>query len=258
MLPDIQDESDSRGIEVDRVGVAGVRYPISFHDGAVTQSGVAMVDMTVTLPAARRGTHMSRMVELVHDHLRDLDPRELPTILKAAANKLDVDGVQLAIALPMAFPVASPASGLESWQACDVVVEGELVEGASAVTTSVTSDVTSLCPCSKAISDYGAHNQRSTVTLAVIGIGDAPYPLAVEAAFTMIRKVGSSPVYPLVKRADERVLTMDAHDHPAFVEDMARDLSAACRRLGLAHEVRIRNIESIHSHDAVSSVGWRV
>ena len=124
------------------------------------------------------------------------------------------------------------------------------------VAVTIGTDVTSLCPCSKAISDYGAHNQRSRVRLTTVGRDEDVYPLDVATAFAMIRSVGSSPVFPLIKRPDERVVTMDAHDHPAFVEDMARDLSQACRARGIAHSVSVRNLESIHSHDAVASLTW--
>ena len=255
-LPDIQDEADGRGIDLDEVGVAGVRYPIQFSDGATVQGGVASVDVTVRLPADRRGTHMSRMLELVHEHLREFDPRELPTILKAAAARLDVDGVRLAVSLPVAFEVVAPASGIESWQACDVSIVAAVNHDVVDVRTTVGTDVTSLCPCSKAISDYGAHNQRSRVSLTACGVSDDVYPIPVRRQFDMIRSVGSAPVFPIIKRVDERVVTMSAHDNPAFVEDMARDLSVACRRLGVAHEITVRNFESIHSHDAVAAVNW--
>lgn len=257
-LPDIQDEPDARGIEIDEVGVAGVRYPIQFNDGSTFQGGVASVDVTVRLPSDRRGTHMSRMVELVHEHLREFDPRELPTILKAAAVRLEVDAVTLAISLPIAFEVVAPESGIRAWQASDVAIVAGIDAGDVEVETTVYTDVTSLCPCSKAISDYGAHNQRSRVGLSVRGSADDVYPLAVRRQFDMIREVGSTPVFPIIKRVDERVVTMWAHDKPAFVEDMARDLSEGCRTFGLAHSVSVRNFESIHSHDAVARVSWPV
>jgi GTP cyclohydrolase I len=255
-LPDIQDEPDRRGIELDKVGVAGVRYPIHFADGSTAQGGVASVDVSVRLPAGRRGTHMSRMLELIHEHLREFDPRELPTVLKAAANRLDVEGVQLSIFLPIAFEVLAPESAIASWQASDVSLIACIDGGDVQVETTVHTDVTSLCPCSKAISDYGAHNQRSRVGLAVLGASDDVYPIPVRRLFDMIREVGSTPVFPIIKRVDERVVTMRAHDNPAFVEDMARDLSAACREIGVAHRVAVRNFESIHSHDAIASVRW--
>jgi GTP cyclohydrolase I len=120
----------------------------------------------------------------------------------------------------------------------------------------VTTDVTTLCPCSKAISDYGAHNQRSEITLQVAGTADAPYPLPVHEMVALLRAAGSAPVIPLIKRPDERVVTMQAYDHPAFVEDTIRDISLVCREKGLNHTVRAKNLESIHSHDAVASLTY--
>jgi GTP cyclohydrolase I len=255
-LPDIQDQVDARGIVLDRVGIAGLRYPIRFNDGLSKHAGMATFDVTVTLPAARRGTHMSRMVEIIHDELQDLEPERLPQALKVAADRLDVDRVQVGVALPMAFLVRSPASGKQAWQVCDVELEAQFIADRVQLATTVGTDVTSLCPCSKAISDYGAHNQRSRVRLTTNGWDEDVYPLDVASAFAMIRSVGSSPVFPLIKRPDERVVTMDAHDHPVFVEDMARDLSQACRERRIAHSVSVRNFESIHSHDAVASLNW--
>jgi GTP cyclohydrolase I len=160
----------------------------------------------------------------------------------------------LTMALPFATRVVAPASGAEAWQVHDLSLRGALGEYELEVETTVTAEVTSLCPCSKAVSDYGAHNQRSQVALTVLGDADDPYPVPVHEIAEMIRRVGSAPVYPLVKRPDERVITMQAYDHPAFVEDMVRDVSLACRARGLPHRVNVRNIESIHSHDAIAVV----
>lgn len=254
MMHDIQNETDHRGIELDEVGIAGLRYPIQFGDGVVAQQGVADIDVTVRLPKERRGTHMSRMVALVHDHLTECDPRNLPSVLKTGAALLDAPQIALRLSLPVALPVAGPASGIESLQVHDVSIHATWTPDHATVETAVTSDVTSLCPCSKAISDYGAHNQRSRVSLTALGSDDDPYPLSVTSAVAIIRQAGSAPVVPLVKRPDERMLTMEAFDHPVFVEDMARDIAADCEGRGLRYKVRIRNLESIHSHDAVATL----
>lgn len=256
MLPDIQDQADSRGIELDEVGISGVRYPVRLDDGSLTQSGVASFDVAVTLPVDRRGTHMSRMIELVHDHFTQLDPRELPLAMKHVASKLEVESARVRVALPVALAVTSPATERVAYQACDVALESRITTGAFTLTTSVTTQVTSLCPCSKAISDYGAHNQRSDVEVSVIAGSEACYPIPASEIFGMIRSVGSCPVFPLVKRPDERAITMAAYDHPVFVEDMARDLSLRLRAQETSHVVSVRNLESIHSHDAVAVVRW--
>ncbi|MFD6475674.1 GTP cyclohydrolase I FolE2 [Streptomyces anulatus] len=253
-MHDIQNETDARGIELARVGIDGVRYPVSFEDGYLRQEGIADFEVTVRLQHDRRGTHMSRMVALVHEHLQRFDPRKLPTVLKTGADLLDAPAITVMMAMPVSTTVVAPASGRESKQVHDIRIEGRWDNGDITVTTAVTTEVTSLCPCSKAISDYGAHNQRSQITLAVSGHGDSPYPLPVHRALRLLSSSASAPVVPLVKRADERVLTMQAYDNPVFVEDMARTVSVACRDRGLRHSVSIRNLESIHSHDAIAYV----
>lgn len=178
-LPDIQDQVDGRGIDLDRVGIAGVQYPLRFNDGTTIHAGIATFDVAVTLPADRRGTHMSRMVEIIHYELQDLEPERLPQALKVAADRLDVDSVQVSVALPMAFLVQAPASGKEAWQVCDVRLDARHIADRSELAITVGTDVTSLCPCSKAISDYGAHNQRSRVQLTTVGRDEDVYPLDV-------------------------------------------------------------------------------
>lgn len=137
-----------------------------------------------------------------------------------------------------------------------VVLRASLSAGRAFLATSLTTDITTICPCSKAVSDYGAHNQRSCVTVEVFGAADDLYPLRIVELFQLIRSVGSAPVVPVIKRPDERHLTMQAFDSPAFVEDVVRDLSLKLRSRGLSHRVKSVNVESIHSHDAVASIEW--
>ncbi|GAA2487922.1 GTP cyclohydrolase FolE2 [Streptomyces thermolineatus] len=231
-----------------------MRYPLVFDDGHTRQQGIATISVTVRLPADRRGTHMSRMVALVHGEVATLTPQELPLVLKRGLALLDTPALTLGLTLPLATTVTAPASEQTSWQTHDLTVTGRIDATGCTVTTSVTTQVTSLCPCSKAISDYGAHNQRSEVTLQITGSADTPYPLPFQEIVDLLRSTGSAPVLPLVKRPDERVLTMQAYDHPVFVEDIIRDTSLACREKGLNHAVHVRNLESIHSHDAIATL----
>ncbi|MFJ8197335.1 GTP cyclohydrolase I FolE2 [Streptomyces sp. NPDC096152] len=255
-MHDIQNEADPRGIAIDEVGISGLRYPITFDDGHTRQYGIADISVTVGLQSHRRGTHMSRMIALVHEEVATLAPQELPIALKRGLTLLDAPTLTLTLSLPIATTVTAPASRRQSWQTHDVTITGRITADTCAVATTVTTDVTSLCPCSKAISDYGAHNQRSEITLTVTGTTDAPYPLAIHEIVDLLRNVGSAPVFPLIKRPDERVVTMQAYDHPVFVEDIIRDISLACREKGLNHAIRARNLESIHSHDAIASLAY--
>lgn len=258
VLPDVQGETDRRGIAIDEVGVSGLRYPLTFDDGDLAQSGIANVEMTVALPADRRGTHMSRMVQAVETHLSRVNPYELHTAFKAIAGVLDAGDLRIALTLPVATRVDSPASANSGYQVHDLDLRGRLIDDSFSLKTTATTDVTTLCPCSKAISDYGAHNQRSRVSLTVHGEGDAPYPLAASELVELIRDSASCPVYPIVKRPDERAITMAAYDDPKFVEDLIRDLTLQCRQRAVPHQISARNIESIHSHDAVASLSWRL
>jgi len=255
-LLDIQNQLDDRGIPIDEVGISGLRYPVVFDDGELSQAVIAELEITVGLPANRRGTHMSRMVQAADTHLDVINPREFASALKILADLLDASTARLSAVLPVAVRVAAPTSGQEGWQVHDVRLCGELSEDSYTLETTVSVDVTTLCPCSKAISDYGAHNQRSRVSLTVLGSGDAAYPVALSSLIEIIRANSSCPVFPVVKRSDERVITMAAYDKPMFVEDLLRDVSAQCRGLGVAHRVEARNIESIHSHDAVARLSW--
>jgi len=255
-LPDIQDEQDGRDIALDSVGVTGVRTPIRVTDGEVDAAGVGSAEFVVTLASDRRGTHMSRMVETIATELREFDPRGAAALVAAAADRLGAASARISFDLPISFEVRAPVSDVPAWQAADVNFSVEGSTESATMTTTLKTHVTSLCPCSKAISDYGAHNQRSAVTLSITGRQDDLYPLTLSEMFSLARQVGSCPIYPVIKRPDERWITMEAYDHPAFVEDMVRDLSLACRARGFEHAIHVRNYESIHSHDAVASLSW--
>ncbi|MGV0718638.1 GTP cyclohydrolase, FolE2/MptA family [Mycolicibacterium sp. XJ662] len=255
-LPDIQGREDARGIDIDEVGISGLRYPLTFDDGDVVQTGIATVEMTVGLSASQRGTHMSRMVQAVEAHLSVVDPRELPMSFKAIAALLNSRDLRISVALPLATRVNSPVTSNSGFQVHDLELRGSSIDGIFQLSTIVSTDVTTLCPCSKAISDYGAHNQRSRVSLSIDGQDDVPYPVSVANIARLVRDAASCPVYPVVKRPDERAITMAAYDNPKFVEDLIRDLTLSCRALSVSHGIQARNIESIHSHDAVARLVW--
>lgn len=255
-MRDIQSEADTRGIAIDTVGISGLRLPTTLRDGHLEQAGIATVELTVGLQSERRGTHMSRLVQLAGHHLTEFEPRELPVILKTLRAVLDAPTSSLTIALPVAISVESPVTRMKSHNVIDVTFSGQSGADGSRVTTTVSATTTSLCPCSKEISDYGAHNQRSVVTVRVEGDGDDPYPISVPHLYELIAASGSCPVVPLLKRPDERHVTMQAYDKPVFVEDIVRDISAALRDLDVPHSVNVRNLESIHEHDAVAQVTW--
>lgn len=255
-LTDIQSQHDSRGVPIEEVGISGLRYPVTFDDGSINQATTADIEMTVALPAQQRGTHMSRMVQVIDAHLQVVNPYDLTRFMKIAAGQLEADKLFLRLNMPLATRLAAPTSGEEGWQVHDVSFYGAWSPDGFELQTSATCDVTTLCPCSKAISDYGAHNQRSRVTLTVEGRSGEAYPLGIPRLIELIQDAASCPVYPVVKRPDERTITMAAYDNPRFVEDLVRELSLSCQAMGMQHQIQARNIESIHSHDAVARLSW--
>jgi GTP cyclohydrolase I len=255
-MRDIQSEPDSRGVSIDSVGISALRMPTTFRDGHLEQAGIATVELTVGLQSERRGTHMSRLVQLAGQHLTEFEPRELPVVLKTLRAVLDAPTSSMTITLPVAISVQAPVTRMASYNVIDVTFSGQSGTDGSRVTTTVSATTTSLCPCSKEISDYGAHNQRSVVTVSVEGDGDDPYPVSILHLYELIAGSGSCPVVPLLKRPDERHVTMEAYDKPVFVEDIVRDISGALRDLEAPHSVSVRNLESIHEHDAVASARW--
>ncbi len=248
-MRDVQNEPDERGLPLDAVGVAGVRLPVV----AFGRPTVASADLTVSLAADVRGTHMSRLVELLHQHRESLNMEGLGALLEDARERLEADRVQARFTLPFFVSRAAPVSGASGLLDLDVTLEGHLEDGAIARWLEVSVPVQSLCPCSKAVSDYGAHNQRGRVTLRVAPVGEG---ITIDALAAIAEAHGSAPVYPIIKRADERHVTMQAYDNPVFVEDMVRAVAADL----VAHEgvgafrVRVVNDESIHNHQAVAEI----
>lgn len=254
---DIQAERDHRGIQIEEVGVSNLRLPSTFIDGHITQPGIATVKLTITLQADRRGTHMSRLVQLAAERLTRFDPREAAITIKALRAVLDAPRGAISYTIPVGFRVTAPVSGLASSNVIDLTITASGDSLGTTVITTVTAITTSLCPCSKEVSDYGAHNQRSQVTVAVEGTDDDPYPLSAARVYDLITAAGSCPAIPLLKRPDERHVTMQAYEKPVFVEDIIRDISSPLRAQGIAHQVRVRNFESIHEHDAVAATSFR-
>ncbi|MBO6933858.1 MAG: GTP cyclohydrolase I FolE2 [Deltaproteobacteria bacterium] len=248
-MRDVQNEPDERGLPLDAVGVAGVRLPVV----AFGRPTVAMADLQVSLAADRRGTHMSRLVELLHQHRESLDLEGLAVLLADTRERLDAETVHARFALPYFVSRTAPVSGATGLLDLDVVLEGRLGATGTQCTLEVTVPVQSLCPCSKAVSDYGAHNQRGRVYLRVSPVGEG---VTIDALAAIAEAHGSAPILPIIKRADERHVTMQAYDNPVFVEDMARGVAAelvAHPGVG-AFRVRVVNDESIHNHQAVAEI----
>jgi GTP cyclohydrolase I len=258
---DIQSQVDQRGIALDEVGISNIRYPITIETcGQVPQHTIGTVAMAVFLQADRKGTHMSRFVEIIDRHAARITPQTISTVLAELRERLDSPRAWVDIQFPLFLRRRAPVSGATAYLDYNCRLVGRTAADGFEVTLSAAVPVTSVCPCSKAISDYGAHNQRGVLTLEPTlrrgSDGDLPV-LWFEDLINLAEAAASSPVYPLIKRDDERYVTMAAYENPVFVEDMVRSVTTA-----LLADARIQrftveaiNDESIHNHAAFARVG---
>jgi MptA/FolE2 family GTP cyclohydrolase len=255
VIPDVQGGSDDRGVCIDEVGIDGLSYPVEVagRDGA-SQRTVARATMTVELSADQRGVHMSRFVELLDEQAGAISQEGFGQLVESVRQRLDSRCALVELSFPYFLRREAPASGAASMNRYDCRLVGKAMEGeAFEIEVGVCVPVTSRCPCSKEISDYGAHNQRGHVEIQVKGDG-----LWFEDLIEVAEESGSAPILALLKRPDEKVVTMQAYDNPAFVEDLVRDVLVALRddaRVSAA-AVSITNQESIHAHEAVARLRW--
>lgn len=259
-MDDVQGRADARAIPIDIVGVSDLRYPIVVLDRAKEkQTTVATLSLAVSLPHDQKGTHMSRFVEVLEEHRGELTLRTMPALLADLRRRLQAAKARVEARFPYFAEKPAPVSGATGLMDYDAWFIGEASEQETDLLLGVRVPVTSLCPCSKAISDYGAHNQRGYVSLEVKTVrqqgNDAPV-IWIEELIEIAERAASCPVYPLLKRPDERHVTMQAYDNPAFVEDMVRDAATSLRddpRVAWAR-VHVVNHESIHNHSAFAQI----
>ena len=251
-MPDLQKSRDTRNIAIDKVGVKDIRYPIVVLDKHKTQQHtVARINMYVDLPHHFKGTHMSRFIEILNLYHGEISIESLDTILQEMKERLEASCAHLELEFPYFIAKQAPVSravGLMEYQ-CQMI--GTLGQERDFI-LGVTVPVTSLCPCSKEISARGAHNQRSAVNVQ-IRYRDHVW---LEDLIEWIEECGSSPVYSLLKREDEKAVTEQAYDHPMFVEDIVRAVTQKLRSVDQISWFRVQceNFESIHNHSAYALV----
>ena len=259
-MPDVQSGHDDRKLAIERVGIKGLRYPLPFADGVTSQSTIATCNVYVRLPEAQKGTHMSRLVELLEERALPgaaaLTVAGLRPFVDELVSRLDAPGGRLEIAFPFFVRKIAPVSGVASLLDFDVHLTAELADGCFTSTVGVSAPVTSLCPCSKEISAYGAHNQRSLVTVIVRPCA----PVLVAELVRIAEEEASCELYGILKRADEKYVTERAYDNPRFVEDLVRGVASrlAADDRFTAFTVEAENFESIHNHSAYARIarGW--
>ena len=261
-MRDVQNLTDTREMPIDRVGVCDLRYPITVMDrGNRQQSTTARLSMSVNLPREFKGTHMSRFIEILNSHRGEITMRTLPTILQQLKDRLDAQSAHIEVEFPYFLERRAPVSGARALMDYECVFTGELNGATSDFVLGVRIPVTSLCPCSKAISDYGAHNQRGYITVEIRSRPAAdrmPELVWIEEVVELAEASASAPLYPLLKREDERFVTMQAYDNPAFVEDVVRDVAIRLQKDERIawFSVHALNQESIHNHNAFAQIAW--
>lgn len=252
-MADVQNSHDHRSIAIDKVGIKDIRHPIQVKDrSGHIQHTVANFNMYVDLPHDFKGTHMSRFVEILNNHDWEITVESFKTMLAEMTNRLDAEVGHVEMCFHYFVNKKAPASGVESLLDYQVSLIGERKNHKNIVNVKVVVPVTSLCPCSKKISDRGAHNQRSHVTVDVC----TEEFVWIEEIIDIVEQEASCELYGLLKRPDEKVVTERAYDNPKFVEDMVRDVAArlnADERI-IAYTVESENFESIHNHSAYALI----
>jgi GTP cyclohydrolase I len=252
-IADVQSTPDTRQIAINQVGIKSVRHPVRVADkSAGVQHTIANFNMYVYLPQHFKGTHMSRFLEILNGYEREISVESFEDMLRQMVVKLEAESGIVEMTFPYFINKTAPVSGVQSLMDYEVTFTGEIDKGAYYQTTKVVVPVTSLCPCSKKISDYGAHNQRSHVTITA----RTNTFIWIEEIVRMAEEQASCEVYGLLKRPDEKYVTERAYDNPKFVEDMVRDVAAvlnADKRID-AYVVESENFESIHNHSAYALI----
>jgi GTP cyclohydrolase I len=252
-LSDQQSQQDHRKIRIDHVGVKGLRYPVEVRDKShVSQNTIATFSLMVDLPHHFKGTHMSRFVEVLNSHGRLIHVQNLPVMLKELQDKLQSEVARIEMEFPYFLEKKAPATGAKGL--VDYVAKFDVVGHGPEISFTVTVivPVTTLCPCSKAISAYSAHNQRGYVTVAIRFINT----VWIEDLIAMIEASASSEIYSLLKRPDEKVVTERAYDNPVFVEDLVRNVAVRLNEHPdiTWYKVEAENMESIHNHSAYACI----
>jgi GTP cyclohydrolase I len=252
-LHDKQSERDHRELPIDKVGVRGLRFPIQIRDKAHTlQNTIATISMFVDLPKEFKGTHMSRFIEVLNAHGSVVHVENIEEILRAMQHKLKSSTAHLEMEFPFFLTKKAPVSGMESVMDYTARFDATACGKEIDFVLTVMVGVTTLCPCSKAISRHGAHNQRGLVTVQLRS-GKVVW---IEDVISLVEGSASSELFSLLKRQDEKVVTERAYENPVFVEDLVRNVAL---RLN-AHpdvtwfKVEAENYESIHSHNAYACI----
>lgn len=254
-MPDVQASVDIRNIPIDRVGVKNITYPITLKCPATggVQHTVAKVNMYVGLPHYQKGTHMSRFLEVLNKHHMELQSNEIMEVCHDMQERLEAEEAHLELCFPYFIHKRAPVTGAPGMLDIEVTFKASS-NATDDFVMGIRVPATSLCPCSKEISDYGAHNQRCEMSVEV-RFAKSKF-MWIEELFELVEQAASSPVFAVLKRPDEKWVTERAYDNPKFVEDIVRDLAIALDQEDriIWYKVNSENFESIHNHNAYASI----
>jgi len=260
-IEDVQNRADTRQIPINRVGVKEILHPVRVKDrSGGEQHTVANFNMYVYLPHNFKGTHMSRFLEILHSHEREISVDSFMDILRQMTERLESEAGHIEMKFPYFVNKTAPVSGVKSLLDYQASLIGEVKRGgATDLWVKVVVPVTSLCPCSREISDYGAHNQRSHVTIEA-SIDPTRADLTLEDLAAIAEGAASCEIWGLLKRPDEKYVTERAYDNAKFVEDLVRDVAIAMNAhpAVTSYVVEAENFESIHNHSAYASAYARI
>ncbi|MBV2235794.1 MAG: GTP cyclohydrolase I FolE2 [Sterolibacterium sp.] len=253
-IADVQGSTDTRAIPINKVGIKSIRHPVKVLDkNHGVRHTIAEFNMYVGLPHNFKGTHMSRFVELLNSNEREFSVENFETMLRSMVSRLEAQTGHVEMHFPYFVDKAAPISGVRSLMDYQVTLIGAIQpDGSYVQSTRVVVPVTSLCPCSKKISERGAHNQRSHVTITVT----TNELVWIEEIIQMAESQASCELFGLLKRPDEKYVTERAYDNPKFVEDMVRDVAGVLNadpRIDV-YVVESENFESIHNHSAYALI----
>ena len=252
-IADVQNNPDTRQLPIDKVGIKDIRHPVRVKDRTGReQHTIATFNMYVNLPHNFKGTHMSRFVEILNLHEYEISVDSFRQMLREMAERLEAESGHIEMNFIYFVNKAAPVSGVQSLLDYNVTLIGEITDGKPKMNIKVVVPVTSLCPCSKKISEYGAHNQRSHVTINARTNGF----FWIEDLIDLVEKEASCELYGLLKRPDEKYVTEKAYNNPKFVEDMVRDVAMRLNEHARveAYMVEAENFESIHNHSAYAMI----
>jgi len=254
-IPDTQNSIDTRHISIDKVGIKDIKHPVVVSDrSGREQHTVANLNMYVNLPDKYKGTHMSRFVEILNQHEYEITVKSFKRMIEQMIELLNAESGNIEMSFPYFINKSAPISGVQSLMDYQVTFIGLIEDKKPRVLVKVCVPVTSLCPCSKNISDYGAHNQRSHIT-ACVKMRDFIW---IEELIEAIESVASCELYGLLKRPDEKYVTERAYDNPKFVEDIVRDVAVKFNKDDRisSYTVESENFESIHNHSAYAMLSF--